>query len=383
MKIMNDTVVLRCVCRTLLIALIALFSASTHAENIDPANDNHQWAWGENVGWLNFEPTGQPGVTVTDSALLGSLWAENIGWIYLNPLTYGGVTNDGRGNLSGFAWSENAGWISFSCVSTSSCGNVFYGVTIDIDGYFHGHAWGENVGYISFHLATSGSNVRTSWGDADKDGVWDIDDLCPATGYEQAADASGCADPQVDNDLDGFCNPDAPSAGPSNCTGSDTFPDDPGEWSDHDKDGIGNNADPDDDNDGQIDADELACGSDPLDDASQAADADGDNIPDCVDPDDDNDLVDDDGDVCPQTSIPDGAPELLADLGKNRWSLLSNTDGNFTQGPPQAGAHFDFSTGDTGGCSCEQIIDAAGLGKNHRKQGCTTGAILDWISSLQ
>jgi hypothetical protein len=383
MNVMNETFVSRCVCFALLVVSTVLSSSPAKAENIDPANDNHQWAWGENIGWLNFEPTDQPGVTVVDTALLGSVWAENIGWIYLNPFSYGGVTNDGRGNLSGWAWSENAGWISFSCDNTASCADVLYGVTIDIGGYFHGHAWGENVGYINFDLAASDSGVRTSWGDADKDGVWDIDDLCPATGLQQPTDASGCADQQVDNDLDGYCNPNAPSSGPSYCTGSDAFPNDPGEWSDHDGDGVGDNADPDDDGDGQSDEDELACGSDPLDDTSQAPDAEGDNIPDCVDPDDDNDFVDDGIDVCPGTTVPDGAPEAVEDLGKNRWSLLSNTDGQFTQGPPQSGSQFAFSTNDTGGCNCEQIIEAAGLGKSHRIQGCTTSALLDWISSLQ
>ena len=45
---------------------------------------------------------------------------------------------------------------------------------------------------------------------------------------------------------------------------SDAFPCDPSESADTHGDGIGNNADTDDDNDGKSDADESACGSDPL-----------------------------------------------------------------------------------------------------------------------
>jgi hypothetical protein len=368
---------------TLFVTTLLTICQFAHAENIDPANDNHQWAWGENVGWLNFEPANQPGVTVVSNAVLGSVWAENIGWIYLNPFSHGGVTNDGRGNLSGWAWSENAGWISFSCDNTATCGDVFYQVTIDIDGLFHGHAWGENIGYIIFDLVNSDSGVKTSWGDEDLDKIWDIDDLCPTTSAQQPVDISGCADQQVDRDLDGVCNPDAPSSGPSDCHGSDAFPDDPTEWNDHDGDGVGDVADLDDDNDGQADEDELACGSDPYDSNVVAPDADNDSIPDCVDPDDDNDFVNDEFDICPATSIPDGAPASGEDLGKNRWSLLSGTDGVFIQAPPQAGSKFTFTTSDTGGCNCHQIIDSAGLGKKHQTQGCTTSAMLDWIDSIQ
>lgn len=85
----------------------------------------------------------------------------------------------------------------------------------------------------------------------------------------------------------------------------DAFPFDPSEWSDNDGDGTGDNADLDDDNDGQSDADEIACGSDPLDASSTAPDADGDYSPDCVDADDDNDGVDDTSDNAPLHFNPD------------------------------------------------------------------------------
>jgi len=50
-----------------------------------------------------------------------------------------------------------------------------------------------------------------------------------------------------------------------------------------DGDGMADCVDADDDNDGQSDAGELACGSDPLNAASKATDRDADNIPDCID----------------------------------------------------------------------------------------------------
>lgn len=178
----------------LVIALILLCFSATHAENIDPDNDGHQYAYGENTGWFNFEPLLGSGVTVGADALTGSVWAENIGWIYLSPTSYGGVTHDGTGNLSGYAWSENVGWISFSCENTSSCRTVDYGVTIDSNGLFNGYAWGESIGWINFELVSQPDYiVETSYetGDTDMDTIPDEADNCPNICNSAQLDADG------------------------------------------------------------------------------------------------------------------------------------------------------------------------------------------------
>jgi hypothetical protein len=112
--------------------VLLLFCSVGYAENIDPDNDDSHYAYGENVGWFNAEPSGDggPGVEVEDSKLTGYIWSENIGWVSLSyentsscaTVDYG-VTNNGRGNLSGYAWGENVGWISFK-----STGAVPFGV---------------------------------------------------------------------------------------------------------------------------------------------------------------------------------------------------------------------------------------------------------------
>jgi hypothetical protein len=126
----------------LLITLLAFQSRIVFAENIDPNNLGLKYAYGENVGWINFKPSQGPGVTVTSSAGTGYAWGENIGWINLNPAT-GGVLNDGTGKLTGYAWGENVGWINFAPTG----GAVF----IDEHGMFFGKAWGENIGWVSFN----------------------------------------------------------------------------------------------------------------------------------------------------------------------------------------------------------------------------------------
>jgi hypothetical protein len=109
-------------------------------------------------------------------------------------------------------------------------------------------------------------------------------------------------------------------------------------------------------------------------------DLDNNGVGDTCDLDDDGDSVLDTADICPQTVFPETV--LTTDsLKKNRWALSS--DGSqFFQAPPQSGSKFQFSTADTGGCSCEQISKVAELGRDHLRSGCSTSAILNWIDSL-
>jgi hypothetical protein len=147
------------------LALLAVMPGATRAENIDPDSDGSQYAWGENVGWVNLEPSGDggPGVQITDFEVNGWMWGENVGWISLSCTNRGtcgqvpyGISHDGLGNLFGDAWGENVGWIRFS----HSQGNVW----IDpADGVMHGYAWGENVGWIKFEPDSYLYRVKTAW----------------------------------------------------------------------------------------------------------------------------------------------------------------------------------------------------------------------------
>ena len=184
--------------------------------------------------------------------------------------------------------------------------------------------------------------------DDDNDGVNDTDDLWPLDYTEWSdSDGDGQGDNRdMDDDNDGWwdsCDQSAwmaaqnsslntpsyvegvnyfsgqPGGIASNCPdNTDAFPLDGTEWIDTDGDGVGNNADIDDD--GQIsgsaeapgnndwtDAEEIACGTDPLDHTSVPSDNDGDYICDAVDTDDDNDGVTDDFDAFPldQTEVSD------------------------------------------------------------------------------
>jgi len=134
--------------------LLLLIVSPLSAENIDPYDTDSQYAWGENISWINFEPNlADPnvGAQISNEKLTGFIWTENIGWINLSPQNHGGVLNDGYGNLSGYAWAENVGWISFDPNVPNDSND--YGVSIDSEGNFSGQAWGENIGWINFGLA--------------------------------------------------------------------------------------------------------------------------------------------------------------------------------------------------------------------------------------
>jgi hypothetical protein len=142
--------------------LVAMLVFSLVGVAFAAASNTSGYAWGTNVGWINFNPT-HGGVTVYDDHLEGCAWGENIGWIRLGTYEGGGshtyantaadnygVNRDANGNLSGYAWGTNVGWINFNPTHSQ--------VTIDYaNGSFDGYAWGENIGWI--HFKGPGYNV--------------------------------------------------------------------------------------------------------------------------------------------------------------------------------------------------------------------------------
>jgi hypothetical protein len=189
-----------------LLAILIFCSPFVCAENIDPYDDGSQYAYGENIGWLNFEPSDGPSVTVSDANLTGYVWAENIGWINLDPNDTDpntGLSNDGTGLLSGLAWGENVGWINFNPKVLGDTNH--YGVTIDHEGSFAGWAWGENIGWIHFASSTPVAyRVQTSWITScvvDFDDLGRFCDLWLQTGTGLKADFDG----SNDVDFEDYC----------------------------------------------------------------------------------------------------------------------------------------------------------------------------------
>ena len=96
--------------------------------------------------------------------------------------------------------------------------------------------------------------------------------------------------------------------------------------------------------------------------------------------DQDDDGVNDDADACPMTSI----PELPSEgLGTNRFALTDADFGFDTTASQGNGPGRSYTTEDTAGCSCTQIIAAMGLGQGHSKFGCSIGVMDNWVRSVR
>lgn len=93
--------------------------------------------------------------------------------------------------------------------------------------------------------------------------------------------------------------------------------------------------------------------------------------------DSDADGVSDGQDRCRGTVIPEAVPTVV--LRGNRYALV-NADLVFdTEGQASA----SFSTIDTAGCSCEQIVAATGVDEGHEKFGCSIGLMKSWVEGLR
>ena len=92
--------------------------------------------------------------------------------------------------------------------------------------------------------------------------------------------------------------------------------------------------------------------------------------------DSDRDGVLDRDDHCPGTVIPENVP--TQELRGKRWALMDD-DLVFETDVRVPGR---FTTVDTGGCSCEQIIAQTGAGHGHAKFGCSNGLMEEWILAL-
>src|SRR2546430_12384163 len=82
MKTMKRTTLIRAAA---IAALLGAVFAIVRAETINPNNDNSKFAYAENVGWINAEPSGNggPGGQVDGRKLTRYMYGEDNGWVEL------------------------------------------------------------------------------------------------------------------------------------------------------------------------------------------------------------------------------------------------------------------------------------------------------------
>ncbi|MGB7957482.1 MAG: hypothetical protein WCF77_01375 [Minisyncoccia bacterium] len=151
------------------------------ATNISSSVTQH-WAWNDAIGWINFYMGGTSNIVVSASQLTYSA-SSSLGLISLDCGTAPGwncgtsnykVTNDGVGNLGGWAWNDAIGWVSFywgdatadyhaTSTYNSACtgyGGLYCGVQVLSDGSFRGFAWNDTIGWISFNCLDQSGGVN-------------------------------------------------------------------------------------------------------------------------------------------------------------------------------------------------------------------------------
>ncbi len=133
---------------------------------IDPSATNHALVCHDVSctspipGIINFELEDEPSIVIDSvTGISGMVWGNELGWINMNP-TGEGVTfeNVHTGLLTGRAWSQVSGWINFNVTGQH--------VIIDPDnGKFQGFAWasGPYGGWVKFDCGDSSTCVRTTW----------------------------------------------------------------------------------------------------------------------------------------------------------------------------------------------------------------------------
>lgn len=120
-------------------------------------------------GRINFKPTinastpGAVAISITDSSITGHAWGDEVGWINFSPTGVGVTVDASTGALSGMAYANTGGWINFNPTSVS--GGTAVDVTIDSNGEFTGWAWisGAYGGWIKFDCGNAGTCVKTDW----------------------------------------------------------------------------------------------------------------------------------------------------------------------------------------------------------------------------
>jgi hypothetical protein len=197
------------------IASLALLIAATTLPAATTIDNTNKFAYGANIGWVNWQGDVTNGAVIGEYVLSGFIYGANVGWINLgdgtpvNNINYlnNSATDFGvnavssvttlKADLRGFAYGANIGWINFE-----STGNP----QVDLmTGALSGYAYGANVGWINLGTFAN-SPVTTSikkGTDTDGDGIADPFELTHA-GNLGTMNAATDSDGDGELDLDEY-----------------------------------------------------------------------------------------------------------------------------------------------------------------------------------
>lgn len=119
---------------------------------------------------INTTTTGALPIVITDVSITGHAWGDQIGWINFSPtgLSSGDVlkVNPMTGIITGKAYANSGSWINFSPTYSGTGPQV--GVTLVDNGSgsdFSGWAWvsGAHGGWMKFDCTGIGTCIKTDW----------------------------------------------------------------------------------------------------------------------------------------------------------------------------------------------------------------------------
>jgi hypothetical protein len=191
------------------IFLVGIFSLiilnpSARVQASSTIDDANRYAYGANLGWLDWRGDTSNGAVIGAYVCSGYLYVANVGWISLgsgsptNQIYYQnlsandfGVNNDGLGNLRGYGYGANIGWVSFENTGAPK---------VDLrTGVITGFVYSANCGWLS--LSNSVAFVQT---DTIDQGLLDTNGLPVA--WELLNFGHTGVDPNADPDGDGMSN---------------------------------------------------------------------------------------------------------------------------------------------------------------------------------
>jgi hypothetical protein len=146
--------------KTFRIQILLLAAAASCCGATTTIDATNHFAYGANIGWLDWRGDTNNGVVIGEYACSGYIYAANVGWISLGNgsppggIYYSnssgsdwGVNQDGLGNLRGYAYGANIGWINFETNGAPMADLA--------TGKFSGYAYSANCGWISLSNASA------------------------------------------------------------------------------------------------------------------------------------------------------------------------------------------------------------------------------------
>ena len=196
-----------------LLFLLITFTGTAWNYAATTINATSRFAYGANIGWINWQGDVANGAVIGAFVCSGSIWSANTGWISLgngtpanniryqnNSATDFGVNHDGTGNLRGYAYGANIGWLTFT--NRDATGSTYDGPKVDLlTGRLSGFVWSANCGWISLsnQFAFVQTDTMDCGPDTDGDGIPDAWEL-------QFAASLATLNGTGDHDGDGLSN---------------------------------------------------------------------------------------------------------------------------------------------------------------------------------